>query len=108
MTHLDQELCGPRLTRGVAGIRDDVQSDFGPCFLERMSSRRLWGKSSPSTTRTPDICLRDIPGIRRHIALVQLSLEYGGCQGRARGSDTLAFIEGEKGSLHLVDLLLIK
>lgn len=42
--HLDQELRGSRLTRGVAGVRDDVQSDLGPRFLERMSGRRLLGK----------------------------------------------------------------
>ena len=40
--HLDEELRGPRLTRGVAGIWDDVQSDLGPRFLERISGRRLW------------------------------------------------------------------
>jgi hypothetical protein len=53
--HLDQELRGPRLTRGVAGIWDDVQSDLGPRFLERMSSRRLWGQVITGLPGTSDI-----------------------------------------------------
>ena len=41
LPHLDQELCDPRLARGVTCIRDHVQSDLRPHLFQRPCGRRL-------------------------------------------------------------------